>query len=153
MICITRSRPKATRDTALAYFRQTLSTRLDNKKTGAIVVVMQRLHERDLAACCQDLGFTQVCLPAEAETRTAIVFPRSVRLQIREPGDLLWPARDGRAELDTQQRILGSAAYAGQYGTLIPERAWVTTFCVSSPCFPTARMTMMSTLSHRSLCG
>ena len=105
----------AQRETALAYFRLTLATRLDNKKTGAIVVVMQRLHERDLAACCQDLGFVHVCLPAEAETRTEIRFPRSGRIQVREPGDLLWPARDGRAELDMQKRMLGSVAYAGQY--------------------------------------
>src|SRR5205823_4457668 len=52
----------AQRETALAYFRQTLSTRLDNKKTGAIVVVMQRLHEQDLSALCQELGYTHVCL-------------------------------------------------------------------------------------------
>jgi predicted phage terminase large subunit-like protein len=121
----------AQRETALAYFRQTLSTRLDNKKTGAIVVVMQRLHERDLSALCQDLGFVHVCLPAEAETRTEIRFPRSGRIQVREPGDLLWPARDGRAELDTQKRMLGSVAYAGQYqqqpapaGGAIFQRDW-----------------------------
>lgn len=104
----------AQRETALSYFRQTLSTRLDNKKTGAIVVVMQRLHERDLSALCQDLGFLHVCLPAEAETRTEIRFP-SGRIYVREPGDLLWPAREARDELDTQKRMLGSVAYAGQY--------------------------------------
>jgi predicted phage terminase large subunit-like protein len=105
----------AQRDTALTYFRQTLSTRLDDKKTGAIVVVMQRLHERDLSAFCQDLGFTHICLPAEAETRTEIVFPRSGRIQVRETGDLLWPAREGHPELKTAKQMLGSAAYAGQY--------------------------------------
>jgi predicted phage terminase large subunit-like protein len=105
----------AQRDSALAYFRQTLSTRLDNKKTGAIVVVMQRLHEKDLAALCQELGYTHVCLPAEAEVRTEHMFPRSGRIVVREPGDLLWPTRDGRAELDMQRQLLGSAAYAGQY--------------------------------------
>ena len=43
------------------------------------------------------------------------MFPRSGRILIREPGDLLWPAREGRAELETQKQMLGSAAYAGQY--------------------------------------
>lgn len=52
------------REAALTFFSQTLSTRLDNKNTDAIVVVMQRLHERDLAALCVELGFTHVCLPA-----------------------------------------------------------------------------------------
>jgi len=103
------------RETALTYFRQTLSTRLDDQKAGAIVVVMQRLHEHDLSAVCQELGYTHLCLPAEAETLTTIAFPRSGRLKIREAGDLLWPARDGPAELKRQKRLLGSAAFAGQY--------------------------------------
>jgi predicted phage terminase large subunit-like protein len=122
---------EAQRETALAYFRQTLWTRLDNKRTGAMVVVMQRLHERDLSAVCLDLGFTHVCLPADGETRTEIVFPRSRRRQIRETGDLLWPAREGRAELDRAKQVLGSAVYAGQYqqppapaGGAIFQREW-----------------------------
>ncbi len=121
----------AQRETALAYFRQTLWTRLDNKRTGAMVVVMHRLHERDLSVFCQDLKFIHVCLPAETETRTEIVFPRSGRVQVCEPGDLLWPARDGRAELEAARQILGAAAYAGQYqqqpapaGGTIFQRGW-----------------------------
>jgi predicted phage terminase large subunit-like protein len=105
----------AQREAAITHFRTTLSTRLDNKRTGAIVVVMHRLHERDLAALCQELDYTQVALPAESETHTELVFPRSGRVVVREPGDLLWPAREGRAELDLQKRLLGSAAYAAQY--------------------------------------
>jgi predicted phage terminase large subunit-like protein len=103
------------RETAVTYFRTTLSTRLDNKRTGAIVVVMQRLHERDLAAFCMDLGYTHVCLPAEAEIRTEITFPRSRKTFVRERGDLLWPLREGADELAMQKRLLGSAAFAGQY--------------------------------------
>ena len=34
------------RQRAVDFFLQTLSTRLDDKRTGAIVVVMQRLHPR-----------------------------------------------------------------------------------------------------------
>jgi len=121
----------AHRETALAYFRKTLATRLDHKKTGAIVVVMQRLHERDLAVLCQELGYTHVCLPAEAEGHSEIVFPRSHRIHVRESGDLLWPAREGRAELDALKRQLGSAAYSAQYqqrpvpaGGIVFKRDW-----------------------------
>jgi predicted phage terminase large subunit-like protein len=76
---------------------------------------MQRLHERDLAALCGDLGFAQICLPAEAEVAETLVMPRSGMTITRRPGDLLWPAREGRPELDAQRRLLGSGAYAGQY--------------------------------------
>ncbi len=119
------------RDAALTFFSRTLSTRLDNKNTDAMVVVMQRLHERDLAALCVELGFTHVCLPAEAEVPTTLVFPRSGRVQQREVGDVLWPAREGPAVLAQQRRILGPANYAGQYqqrpapaGGLLFERRW-----------------------------
>jgi predicted phage terminase large subunit-like protein len=103
------------REAALSYFSRTLSTRLDNKNDDAIVVVMQRLHERDLAALCLDLAFTHVCLPAEAEVATRFVFPRSSRVYNRAPGDALWPQREGPAVLAKQKVALGSAAYAGQY--------------------------------------
>lgn len=121
----------AQREAALEYFSRTLSTRLDNKKDDAIVVVMQRLHERDLAALCLDLGFTHVCLPAEAEGPARFVFPRSQRVYARAPGDVLWPERDGPAVLAQQKVLLGSAAYAGQYqqrpapaGGLLFQREW-----------------------------
>ena len=59
------------------------------------------------------------------------MFPRSRRIQVREPGDLLWPAREGHPELKTAKHMLGSAAYAGQYqqrpapaGGTIFEREW-----------------------------
>jgi predicted phage terminase large subunit-like protein len=119
------------RETAVTYFRQSLWPRLDNKKTGAMVVVMQRLHEADIAAFCQSHGFVHVNLPAEAEERTEHKFPRTGRTEIREPGDLLWPAREGRAELDQAKRMLGSPAYAAQYqqrpapaGGLFFQRDW-----------------------------
>ena len=121
----------AQRETAVDYFRGTLSTRHNDKKRGAMVVVMQRLHEKDLSAVCQELGYTLVSLPVEAETRTTIMFPRSERVVTRDPGDILWPAREDRPELDQQKRLLGSAAFAGQYQQrpapaqgLIFERQW-----------------------------
>ena len=103
------------REFALTFFCSTLSTRLDDKKTGAIVLVGQRLHERDLSAICLELDYTHINLPAEAEVQTTLVMPRSRWVITRETGDLLWPAREGRSELDALKRLLGSAAYAGQY--------------------------------------
>jgi predicted phage terminase large subunit-like protein len=111
----TQAESDAQREGALAYFSRTLSTRLDNKNDDAIVVVMQRLHERDLAALCLDLGFTHVCLPAEAEVPTRCVYPRTQQVYHRAPGDVLWPEREGPAVLAKQKVALGSAAYAGQY--------------------------------------
>ena len=127
----TQAESDAQREAARTYFSHTLSTRLDNKNTDAMVVVMQRLHERDLSALCLDHGFTHVCLPAEAEEPTHLVFPRSRRVQNRVPGDVLWPAREGPPVLADQKRLLGSAGYAGQYqqrpapaGGVVFQRDW-----------------------------
>lgn len=105
----------AQRRHAIDFFLTTLSTRLDDKKRGAIVLVMQRLHTRDLTAVCLEHGYTHVSLPAEAETRTVIDFPRSKRTVTREAGDLLWPEREGPAEIAGQKTMLGAYGFAGQY--------------------------------------
>lgn len=104
------------REAAITFFDQTLSTRLDNKKAGAIVVVMQRLHERDLSGHILDRGgYEHLCLPAEAEKKTVIHFPVSLKELVREEEDLLWPEREGPEEIAAQKVAMGSYAYAGQY--------------------------------------
>jgi predicted phage terminase large subunit-like protein len=105
----------AQRQQSIDFYRYTLSTRLDDPKKDAVVVVMQRLHTRDLTAYCLDQGFIHLCLPALAPNRTTIVFPRSERSIIRELDEPLWPERQGRAELEQQRRILGTYGFAGQY--------------------------------------
>jgi predicted phage terminase large subunit-like protein len=102
------------RQTAIDFFDRTLSSRLDDKKKGAIVVVMQRLHEQDLSGHCIEQGYTHLSLPAEAEKRIIISTP-SGRTFAREAGDILWPEREGTAELARAKVAMGSYAYAGQY--------------------------------------
>jgi len=54
------------RESAIRFFDLTLSTRLDDLKTGAIVVVMQRVHEKDLSGhLLNQGGWEHLCLPSE----------------------------------------------------------------------------------------
>lgn len=91
-----------------------MSTRVNNPKTSAMTVVMQRCHQRDLSGhLLEQGGWEHLCLPAEYEgpTRaTSIGFadPR------QEHGELLWPERFGPEEIQTLKRSLGSYAAAGQ---------------------------------------
>src|SRR5690606_29320810 len=61
-------------------FREAVSDRLNNPATSAIVVIMQRLHERDLAGVILDngLGYEHLNLPmlfeADSPCRTGIGF-------------------------------------------------------------------------------
>jgi predicted phage terminase large subunit-like protein len=100
---------------AVDFYTQTLSTRLDDPQRDAIILVMQRLHTRDLAAICLEEGFRHLCLPALAPTRTMIEFPRSGLLKVRTAGEPLWPAREDAAQLEQRRRTLGEYGFAGQY--------------------------------------
>ena len=77
----------ALRQRAIDFFHETLVTRLDDKRRGAIVVVKQRLHPEDLTAACLDLGYTHLCLPA----------------------------REGPVEIAERRVELGTFGFAGQY--------------------------------------
>lgn len=127
------------RDTCNRWIDQTLSTRLDDKKNGAIVLVMHRLHEKDatghLLNKVNDTGdpdWTVLSLPAVAPKTTVLTYPMSKIEQVREVDDVLWPERETLEMLQVQQRAMGSYAYAGQYqqepaplgGGLIKEAWW-----------------------------
>jgi hypothetical protein len=100
----------------LRFFDETLSSRLDDKRRGRIVVIQQRTHQSDLTGhLLEQGGWVQLSLPAEFERRTVISLPVTKGEIIKNEGDLLWPESVGRAELDAQKRQLGSYAYACQY--------------------------------------
>ena len=121
LICDDPLNPKqaasdAERLAAEKWFLQTFSTRLRDKQNGAIVVVMQRLHQRDVAAIALELGYDHLCLPAEYDPARSTVTSIGWKDPRKIKGELLWPEREGPAEIAAAKRALGSAGYAGQYG-------------------------------------
>jgi hypothetical protein len=100
---------------AIDFYTQTLSTRLDNPRRDAIVLIMQRLHVLDLSAECLEHGFEHLCLPARAPTRMTVRFPRCEREVVREPDTPLWPEREGLPQLDRQREVLGSRGFSAEY--------------------------------------
>src|SRR5262249_46600218 len=60
-------------------------------------------------------GWHHIALPAIAERRTIIVFPSSHKEHVREEWDILWPEREGPAELAAAKIRLGSYGFAAQY--------------------------------------
>lgn len=107
----------AERASTVRQFREGATNRLNDQARSAIVVVMQRLHEQDVAGTIIKLGmgYEHLCLPMEYEagraSRTSIGFidPRQA------DGDLLDPQRFPRDVVDALKRDMGSYAYAGQY--------------------------------------
>jgi predicted phage terminase large subunit-like protein len=102
------------RNGTLEWFDVVMSTRVNDPKTSAMVVVMQRCHQRDLSGHLLDKGgWEHLCLPAEYEGSkriTSIGFsdPRT------EHGELLWPDQFGPKEIADVKVSLGSYAAAGQ---------------------------------------
>jgi hypothetical protein len=91
-----------------------MSTRVNDPKTTAMVVVMQRCHQQDLSGhLIEQGGWEHLVLPAEYEgpTRTTSIGFADPR---QEHCELLWPERFGAAEMESLKRSLGSYAAAGQ---------------------------------------
>lgn len=100
---------------AESTFREALPTRVNNDDS-AIVVIMQRLHEKDTSGIIlkEMLGYEHLCLPMEFEPerrcRTSIGFtdPR------KKEGELMFPERFGPQTVKSYKKVLGEMAYAGQ---------------------------------------
>jgi predicted phage terminase large subunit-like protein len=106
---------EARRDACYEWFRGTVASRLNSPKTGAIVVVAQRLHVDDLAGRLMESGDWEVLnLPAVATEHQVLYHSEGVRWE-RNIGDLLHPERIGQEELDRIRRELGPSAYEAQY--------------------------------------
>ncbi len=99
------------------FYDNTLYTRLNDKSTGAIVIVMQRLHEDDLVGhvLAKD-EWEVVTLPAIAtESRTYRLSDSPGDVYHRPAGAVLHAAREPRAALESIRRMQGSLLFATQY--------------------------------------
>lgn len=106
----------ALRSSSIRWFDETFSTRLDDKRSGRLIIIEQRTHIQDLSGhLLAEPGWHHIALPAIAEKRTTIAFPRSGREVVREAGDILWPKREGQAELEAARQRLGTFAFQSQY--------------------------------------
>ena len=106
--------PKS-REHVVDWYFTTLQSRLDDKQNGAIVLVMQRLHEDDLAGVLlrSSNEWTVLSLPAIAEQEEEIPIGNG-HVHVRHVGDVLHPERQSRDELDSL-RTLSPEIFAAQY--------------------------------------
>jgi predicted phage terminase large subunit-like protein len=98
------------------WYFNTLLSRLDDKQNGAIVLVMQRLHEDDLAGVLLrgPDDWTVLSLPAIAEQDEQIPIGNG-QIHYRRAGDVLHPEREPREVLEALRAQLGSEIFAAQY--------------------------------------
>jgi predicted phage terminase large subunit-like protein len=118
----------ADRRKVASWFKEVRSTRLNDPMKSAIVVVMQRLHQEDLSGVILDSDeeeWTHLMIPMEFEEArkcTTIVLPQYVYDGEPEPwtdprtkeGELMWPERFGRREVERMKGIMGPFMAAGR---------------------------------------
>jgi predicted phage terminase large subunit-like protein len=116
------------RQTTVRDYKLVISTRLNNRRTGRILCIGQRLHTDDLPGHLIEAGFEHIFLPAIADEKVTLILPSgrtTERTNIvnlpdgktitRPAGSFLWPEMQGKAELDASKIELGSLGFSGQY--------------------------------------
>ena len=102
-------------ETVIEWATSTLASRLNDKKSGGICLVMQRVHVDDLAGFfLQQGGWKLVSLPAIA-TKDEVFTLDKYRWHVRHKGSLLHPEREPLEVIQRMQIELGSANFAAQY--------------------------------------
>lgn len=108
---------EATVQATIDWWDGTMSTRLNDPKTGAYIIIQQRLAEDDLTGhiLSKDVGeWTHLCLPMRYEKERAFVTTIGWQDPRQEEGELLWPERFGEPQVAELERVLGPFKAAGQ---------------------------------------
>jgi predicted phage terminase large subunit-like protein len=94
-------------------FREALPSRVNNNES-AIVIIMQRLNEKDVSSVAKELDYEHLCIPMRYDpariytTSLGWVDPRTY------DGELMFPDRFPESQVAELERTLGQYATAGQ---------------------------------------
>jgi predicted phage terminase large subunit-like protein len=106
---------EAQRNSAGQWFDTTLLSRLDSKSEGAVVIVMQRLHEDDLAGrLLAKGGWKHLKIAAIAEQDENVPVGPG-RVHKRTTGAVIDPRRESREDLERLKRSMGELFFSAQY--------------------------------------
>lgn len=94
------------RESQIEAFNTGLTSRLDNPLTSKRIIIMQRLHPKDLTgfAIAEQLGYEHLVVPFEAEDPQTLWFPISNKALSRSRGDILCPKRFTPAWVEEQKK-------------------------------------------------
>jgi len=102
-------------EAARIAFTETLPTRVNSDKS-AIVVIMQRLHEKDVSGVIKEMGLPYVHLniPMRFESDRRCVTSIGWADPRTKDGELMFPERFSDAQVTELEKTLGSYGAAGQ---------------------------------------
>lgn len=120
------------RDKAVLRFREGATERLNDPVRSAIIVIMQRLHDKDIAGTilALKLRYIHIMLPTRYEPERKCVTPLGEDRRTHD-GELLYPERFPKEVVDRDEQVLGAHATASQHqqrpsprGGLMFKRVW-----------------------------
>ena len=103
------------RQAVIDWFNNTFITRLNDKKSGKIVLVMQRLHEHDLSGhiLSKNTKWDHLCIPSIAPSQQEIKINNFH--YIRKAGEVLHNERENISMLNELKEQMGIYAFNAQY--------------------------------------
>jgi len=107
---------KAYRESTNNFYDYSWSSRLNDPKKSAKIIVQQRGHQYDLTGhVMQQEDWDILCLPAVFESKHPIRSKTALNFtDPRKDGDILWPERFPLAEIEKYRNILGTWGASGQ---------------------------------------
>ena len=125
------------REKAIDFFRDTLPTRLNNRNTGVIINIQQRLHHEDLTGYILDnmSSYKVVKIPLDFVHDETYIGPLTGKVWEKKEGEVLWPERMDRKSIEVLRSELGSRNFEAQQqqnptpdGGSILDRDWFATY-------------------------
>jgi predicted phage terminase large subunit-like protein len=120
---VAQAESEAERETVSNWWSELSTTRLNDPKQAAIVVIMQRLHEEDVSGkilSSESDDWVHLCIPMRYDPgRHCITVPVGVdQITWEDPrtedGELMWPERFGQAQVDANEAGLGPYLSSGR---------------------------------------
>lgn len=114
----------ADRERAERIFRESVTSRLNDPQRDAIIVIMHRLHPRDVCGVIEELGlpYVKLVLPMEYVRSLTVTTPWFTDPRQRDGDMLISPERLSREKLEETKIELGEYAYQTQYQQQAKER-------------------------------
>lgn len=113
---VKQSESEQIRNNTLQWWNEAMSTRLNDPKTGAYIIIMQRVHEKDLTGhiLAKEHDWNHICLPLLYEGENKCKTVLNFKDKRKKENDILWKKRYNKKIIKDLYSKLGVYAFAGQ---------------------------------------
>jgi len=114
---IAKSQSDTIREREVRAFHSKFYNRLDDKENGVIVIIMQRLHEKDLTGdlLSGEEKYEHLKIEGVCQESKTYIFPISHKQKEYSEGEVLHRDREDFQKLEAVRKGLGSYGFSGQY--------------------------------------